>query len=288
MDSFNRRRSLLQEKTDYLAQVIDKIGHKFKNKEMFTSNEVYLILYNRLMSNMYSISLLFKEYQDQPLSNSISLLYRSCISDVLIGFYLLTFQKDPQTMLNEIKVLDAGFLKYIKAVLPMEQEALSKNEKEFQERIVELENEVKKIFEDLIHDQDEYKILNPKSIREKYQSNRLLFSEMQFKSNLSEENMFKHLISKMKPVFVSLYVYWRFFSQFQHFTHAGKQMNYISKSDFMNYFLHTLIICYEFVIIVNKEILNIEVSELSSHKEQLLLEYRNNKNPDLSEDKSGI
>lgn len=265
---------VLQEKSIYLVQVINDIGKNLKNKETFVTVEVYIILYNRLMSNLYSISILLKEYEDQPISNSISLLFRSCISDILIGFYLLTFQNEPQTMLNEIKVLDAGFLKYIKKVLPIEQKFLSKDEKEAEAKISHIEEFIKKVFDDLIEKNKEYKILNASQIRDKFKSNKSIFTNDHYNSILTEEKMFEYLRNKVDPPFTSLFVYWRFFSQFQHFTHAGKQLNYLSKSDFIYFFTHTLILCYEFVLIVNKKILNISVTELEQNKKELINAFK--------------
>jgi hypothetical protein len=188
---------------------------------------------------------------------------------MIIGFYLLTFKKDKILLENEIRVLDASFLKYVKKVFPIEQEILSKDEIDAENRINEIEETVKSTFKDLIESADNFKVLSPKMIREKFGSDITSFPNDLYNSNLSEEKMFEYLISKSKVPFTSLYIYYRFFSQFQHFTHAGKELFYLSKLDFIYYFFYTLILCYDFAIIVTSKILDLEVEEMGSHQEEL-------------------
>lgn len=269
MNQIENTLDLIKEECSYLAEVIDKIGFRFKGRQLSRTTESFIILFNRMMCNLYSISVLIEKYKTQPISNSLSLLFRSCISDMIIGFYLLTFKgKDPE-MENEIRVLDSSFLKYVKKVSPLEQEILSKDGNELEKRLEENEIIVNDSFQELLDIDEQYKVLNARRIREKFYSKTSEFEGDLYKSNLSEEKMFEFLISKSKTPFASLYIYYRFFSQFQHFTHAGKELFHLSKSEFSYYFLYTLVYCYNFVIIINSEILEIEVIELEEHFEKV-------------------
>jgi len=146
------------------------------------------------MCNLYSISVLFEKYEQQPISSSISLLFRSCISDMVIGFYLLTFNKNKTALETEIHVLDASFLKYIKKVYPIEQELLLKDKDEVHKKKIEFEEILKLQFKELLDDENDFKVLTPKKIRDKFGTNKKSFRGDLYKSNLTEGKMFEHLI----------------------------------------------------------------------------------------------
>lgn len=268
---------MTKEKSLYLAEAINQIGHRFNGRKISRINESFIILLNRLMCNLYSISVLFENYKFQPTASSISLLFRSCISDMMIGFYLLTFNKSKIALETEIRVLDASFLKYIKKVYPIEQELLLKDKDEANKKITKFEEFLKQQFKELIDDENDFTVLTSKKIRDKFGTNKKCFQGELYKSNLTEEKMFEHLIAIGKVPLKSMYVYYRLYSQFQHFTHTGKELLHLSKSDYLYYFIHTLILCYDFVIAVNSEILNIEVKELKQNREELIDTFKNYK-----------
>jgi hypothetical protein len=277
MENLNWYTNLTKEKSLYLAEAINQIGHGFNGRKISRINESFIILLNRLMCNLYSISVLLEKYEHKPISSSISLLFRSCISDMVIGFYLLTFNKNKTTLETEIRVLDASFLKYLKKVYPIEQELLSKDKDEANKKINKFEKFLKQQFKELLDDENDFKVLSSKKIRDKFGTNKKSFQGELYKSNLPEEKMFEHLITIGDVPFKSMYDYYRLYSQFQHFTHAGKELLHLSKSDYLYYFIHTLIFCYDFVFAVNSEILNIEVIEIKQNREELIDAFKNYK-----------
>ena len=89
--------------------------------------------------------------------------------------------------------------------------------------------------------------------------------------------MFERLIAIGNVPFKSMYDYYRLYSQFQHFTHAGKELLHLSKSDYLYYFIHTLVLCYDFFIVINSEIFNVEVIEIKQNREELIDAFKNYK-----------
>jgi hypothetical protein len=180
-----------------LHETINSVGLHFQGQEVNLHFEVYISILNRIDINIYSISKLSKDFLHKQISSSIAILFRSCFSDLVLGYYLLTFINDSQTFKNETLILSQSFLKnYVKDTLPIEQKLLAKDKNDHDKRLVELNeilrNEFAKIFEEV----DSLKIKSAKMIRDENGSNRNLFKEKDvYNWELSEAVMFRHLFA---------------------------------------------------------------------------------------------
>jgi hypothetical protein len=102
---------------DELSINTNRIGLSFNGKkfrEIKLKGFIYLDLLHRINSNLEALIVLLKKIKISPeFKNSIAIILRTCLSDVLTGYYLYTFLKDETTFENEVKVLGIDYASYM-------------------------------------------------------------------------------------------------------------------------------------------------------------------------------
>ncbi|HPR31012.1 MAG TPA: hypothetical protein PLK12_02910 [Prolixibacteraceae bacterium] len=263
-----------------LMQSINSIGMHFNNKKVGLIKEVYLSILNRIGINITSIHILSKNFLEQNVSSSIALLFRACISDMILGYYLISFTNNEKSFEGEIKVKNVEFLKYVQRVGPKEQKLLSKGSNNTKININEF---IKRNFKDYLEKTDNQEEIFYKSnsdIRKECESNpTLLNNDLNLK--LTEENLFKNLgeiNTKAEDHFDSIYIIWRYYSQFQHFTHLGRVFMKDSKKNILYYFMGTLIETYNFLSVMQKTVFcNLIIENFDQAKMELIKVYEDYK-----------
>jgi hypothetical protein len=107
-----------------------------------------------------------------------------------------------------------------------------------------------------------FSIKSAKKIRLESQSNSELFGDS-LKESLTEEYMFKRLFdhkSEFRNYYKSVYILWRYFAQFQHYSFSGRHFIAEYKEDFLYYFIQSLRDCYYFVYVLQNEIFHLTFS----------------------------
>lgn len=269
-----------------LSMEINSIELMYQDKARDLITEVYLSLLKRIGINIKSINQLSKIFLKENVSSSIALLFRSCISDIFLGHYLLLFKADFNSFNGVIKIKDAEFLKYAIKVGPIEQSLLSKSNEDLVKREGEFLNIIKDKFHDLIENADSVstktlKLKSAKSIRQESESNPEFLSDL-FNKALTEDEMFNRLLvldSMREQHYKSVYILCRFYAQFQHYTFASRDFIRCEKEDFLYYFLQSLMHCYSFTSVLQKEVLQISLKDFKMHYQEiynLVKEYNHN------------
>jgi hypothetical protein len=265
--------------TEQLQRIINSIGLKLISTHVDLQKEVYLTLLNRIGVNISSINHLSKVFYEENVSSSIALLFRACISDILLGNYLLMFKSDSNTFSGEIKIKEMEFLKYANKVSQIEQELLSDSIEECEMRKKEILNILKEDYSDLIEDSInnvDFKIKSVKKIRIESNSNPELFGEA-FNKHPTEDYMFDRLLghkSEFKNYYSSVYALWRYFAQFQHYSFTGRHFIADNKENFLYYFIQSLKDCYYFVFVLQDEIFQVAVHGFEANMLKVLELYK--------------
>ena len=271
--------------TYQLQILINSNGFELSNKGVTLQQEVFLTLLNRIGVNISAIHHLSKVLPEENISSSIALLFRSCISDIVLGHYLLIFKDDLNTFFAEIKVKDAEFFKYAQKVSSIEQQLLSNSDAEFEKRKEEIYNILKEEFSEIIDCETVnggFKVKNVETIRSESNSSIELFGDFMNK-HPNEEYMFHRLFShnqKLTDYYKSIYTLWRYFSQFQHYSFAARYFIRDSKENFLYYFIQSLKDCYYFVFVLQDEVFQIAFDGFEANMLKVLelyKEYRPNR-----------
>lgn len=254
-----------KEFTFYLEELqieINSIGYTYLGTQVDLQKEVFLTILNRIGVNISSIKHLSKVFDEENVSSSIALLFRSCISDIILAHYLLMYKSDINSFSGEVKIKETEFLRYIIKVSPMEQEMLSESEEDLKIRNEQLKQIIIGQYSNLIEEikpNGNFKIKKNETIRLESNSKRELFGEW-FSKNLSEDNMFERLLnhkSEYKNYYKSIYILWRYFAQFQHYSFSGRHFIAEQKADFLYYFFQSMRDCYYLVHILMKDIFHL-------------------------------
>jgi len=262
----------------YLQQAINSIGLSYHGKNVDLVQEVYLSLLNRIGINIASIYHLSEFFLEENVSSSIALLFRACISDIILGYYLIEFKNDLQSFEGEIRIKDVEFLKYMLEVGPKEQKILSHKTGitsiNFVEHIVDN-------FEDCIKtktvkENGKIDFKSNSDIRKECRGNSILKKDDQ-NFQLTEKNIFDKLKNRnieMEDHFDNIYIHWKYYSQFQHFSHLGKGLLDDKKENFLYYLMGSLIEVYNFLSVMQIIVFNFPVDDFDQAKNDLIQVYR--------------
>ncbi len=205
--------------------------HQKKGSELGTVKIVLLDLMKRIHSNLYGMKLLMNELSvDTYLILPVSLLTRTCLSDALTGFYLLTFSHHKESFENELSVMALEFIRYSEKLANLEPYFSGKDfsDEEFRNIInVKLEEIVTR-YPKLVVSVDNLKLIKrkPKEIRES--SNTELFvGDDWISKSLTDNEKFEHLFRNSFNGVKNLsymYLLFRFYSQFHHYTSETREL----------------------------------------------------------------
>jgi hypothetical protein len=219
---------------DDLVEILNLVATEVRQKkgsELGTVKIVLLDLMKRIQSNLYGMKLLMNEVSsDRYLILPVSLLTRTCLSDALTGFYLLTFSHDKESFENELKVMALDFIGYSEKLANLEPYFSGQDfsDEEFRTIInVKLEN-IASSYPKLVVRVENLKLIKrkPKEIRESSRKE-LFLDEGAISKPLTDNEKFEHLFSNSFVGVKNLsYMYplFRFYSQFHHYTSETREL----------------------------------------------------------------
>jgi len=259
----------------HLLESINSIGYSFNGRKVDLVQDVYLSLLNRIGVNIASINHLSKVFHEENVSNSIALLFRACISDIIFGYYLIDYINDKESFDGEIRVKNVEFLKYIQKVGPKEQEILSKKTDKIQIDFNELIVNNFKDYVKEIDDNGKITFKNNSEIRKESKS-KVVYLNNNLNFKLTEEYIFENLKnkdSKTADHFDSIYIFWKYYSQFQHFSHLGKVILYYKKENFLYDFMTSLLEAYHFISVIQRFVFDFSIEGYDQLKDELKQVY---------------
>jgi hypothetical protein len=223
------------DKIDNLSKITNEIIQSFSGKkgsELKLKRIVFLDLMYRIVSNLEGLYLLLKPYNEsRELKFPIALVIRACLSDVLTGYYLMSFLKDEKSFNNELKVLGLDYISYLMDMSSVEPSFVRHESIEKMNEIIA--NQMKFIhnkYKEYIKTKDEgsIKLYSPAEIRQTSKPELFIFkNEINLKP--TDKNKFERLF-KIPMVDKISYIYplMRYYAQYQHYSFEARQ---IIKSD---------------------------------------------------------
>jgi len=205
--------------------------HQKKGSEFGTVKIVLLDLMKRIQSNLYGIKLLMNELSnDRYLILPISLLTRTCLSDALTGFYLLTFSHHKESFENELNVMGLDFIGYSEKLANLEPyfSGQDLSDDEFRNIINAKLESIASSYPKLVVRVENFKLIKrkPKEIRESSRKE-LFLDEGSMSKPLTDNGKFEYLFSNSYVGLKNLsYMYplFRFYSQFHHYTSETRKL----------------------------------------------------------------
>jgi hypothetical protein len=103
----------------YCGALIDNIeatGQAFESADL--TQRTYLNLLRRIQYSLLGVAVQLERWPAiVELKLPISLIFRTALTDALTGLYLATFHADPVAFQNELLVLDADYVKFVKTII---------------------------------------------------------------------------------------------------------------------------------------------------------------------------
>ncbi|WP_345126352.1 hypothetical protein [Hymenobacter antarcticus] len=203
-----------------LIGAIDAIGEPYAGRPLPIPiiEQTYLDLIRRIKASLMGILAQLNYWPEHgEMKVPISLLFRSCVTDVLLLLYLKSLEEHEPTFENELHVLDTLYVKFVKGLLDADQLTTTEDAKQ---------EAFKKLYADAAYLIEEVspllKFKNNKALRHGSDEELLKKGGKTLSSSLTTESQFAYL-SKL-PEFSSLSsLYWLYkhFSQHEHYSHAG-------------------------------------------------------------------
>jgi len=217
-----------------LVEILNDVALSVKKKkggDLGTVKIVLLDLMKRIQANLYAIKLLINELTNDPyLILPVSLLIRTCLSDALTGFYLLTFSNHKESFENELRVMAIDYVGYAEKLANLEPNysGLELSEEDVQEIVRKKLHELHENYPELIRGLEKNKLIKRKYAEIRAGSIKELFlKEENIKKRLGETEKFDQLYSNHNSGIRNiayLYPLFRFYSQFHHYTSLTRDL----------------------------------------------------------------
>lgn len=187
----------------------------------------FLDIFTRFRLNSEGLyNLLDPFYKDYRLKICINLLLRSICSDILTSLYLLSFydknDEDNISLKNELTLISSEYLRYVKRTMEEDHELLLQLKIPCPLTIEEKRNWINTIAPDLLDNKGNIK--NRKQIRATTKPE----IKEELKDNgtfLTEEEKFQRIKLKGFANYRFVFIAFKYYSQFQHFTLMSKKYN---------------------------------------------------------------
>lgn len=214
----------LDDLVEIMNLVATEVHHK-KGSELGTVNITLLDLMKRIHSNLYGMKILMNELSnDRYLILPVSLLIRTCLSDALTGFYLLSFSHHEESFKNELKVISLDYIAFTERLVNLEPRysGVDLSEEAFQKIVAEKLQELSEKYPELILNVEKNKLITRKCEDIRAGSAKEIFlREENFTRRIGEKEKFDQLYNNPNSGIRNisyLYPLFRFYSQFQHYT----------------------------------------------------------------------
>lgn len=240
---------------DCFERVVEILNHisihysGLKESKLGTLKLVLLDLMKRMHSNLYALKIILPEFfEGNSLGLPIGLVMRTCVTDALTGFYLLTFSKDIQSLENELNVMGLDYISYLEKLSNIEplffQPDLSTEELETT-IIVKLEDIIKK-YPDLTHRREGLKIVKKTYEEIRATSNEQIFpNNKKYNGSITDLSKFQRLFDYPGEGIRSisyLYPLFRFYSQLHHYTVQTRKLMDWEAEDHMQHISISLVL----------------------------------------------
>jgi hypothetical protein len=221
---------LLDDLDDAMIEISSEVRGK-SYTDLGTIKIILLDLTKRIHANLHAVKIILPEfYEVKTLSLPVSLLIRTCLSDALTGFYLLTFSEDEPSFQNELNVMALDYISYLEKLTKLEPEftipKLSPGD--FDKIVYSRLDEVAKTYPDLIEKRVGYKLVKKTPAAVRSTSKVELFPEKKLMNlpltdNAKFDWLFNHEDISAKSLSYS-YPLFRFYSQFHHYSVMSRDL----------------------------------------------------------------
>jgi len=107
---------LLRHYCEALIDNIEATGQAFTSANL--TKRTYLNLLRRIQHSLLGVAVQLERWPEiVELKLPISLIFRTALTDALTGLYLATFHEDAVAFQNELLVLDADYIKFVKTII---------------------------------------------------------------------------------------------------------------------------------------------------------------------------
>jgi len=211
------------ERIDVTSDVMEAVGQSYNGaKKVPKEQYVFLDLLKRIKANLrgcrdmlFELSLLDPNRDNFEKKIPLSILMRSCIADCLTGLYLASF--DREGFAEELDVLNLDFVKYLGSMIPLEIElynTLFEDREDAQRHLDERHEGFSKWLQSDIG--EAWKTKKPVDFRsDKTRTNKIDF--------LGIHQRLKEAAPELRT-FSYMYNFYRYYSQYEHFTSAGREL----------------------------------------------------------------
>jgi hypothetical protein len=214
---------LLRRHVDFLSNAIDSIGEPYGGTRPALKEHTYLDLIRRIKCSLIGVSKLLESWPEQvEVKVPISLILRTCLTDMLLLLYLGTFDNSEDSFRNELLLLDIDYIKFVKTMIENDGIAVPDSETD---KDAYIKSTLDKLYAGASHLLKSATASTPKKVEEiRATSDLQLFLVAEaYKQPLSERSMYEQI--KAHPDITSLsplYLIQRYFSQHQHYSPAGR------------------------------------------------------------------
>lgn len=246
-------RDVLKRNIESLIGAINAVGqpHDGRPLPIPAIEQTYLDLIRRVKASLMGILAQLDYWpENSDLKVSISLLFRSCVTDVLLLLYLKTLEQHEATFENELKILDKPYVKFVASLI--KSGALANSPTEIQQQLDELYNTAEPLISTT---QPKVTFIKPEDIRATSDKSILHLDTDWIKRDPSTELQFEHL--KQVPDFTQLSdLYWlyRHFSQHEHYSRVGSHFYVLPPEFECLQWYKSLIGCFEAVRLVSAKL----------------------------------
>lgn len=221
---------ILLSATKILVKAVDLIGQRAVSKP-FSDNKLLkhaiLDLCKQIYANLYALNTLLSDFHDERNNLKrvpIALITRGALADCLTGVYLITFRNNPESLKNEINVMGREYAKFLRFFEEEKINYLEKSEK------LDVKEEMKK-WVTLFKKNQPYLFDNPSDSEWQLKSPKTLRHTSEIKlpkeldGPLTEDKKSERIRQNdLKGDFDSLYIGFRYFSQYQHYSFSNRKM----------------------------------------------------------------
>lgn len=215
-------RDILKCYIESLVGAINAIGapHAGRPLPIPIVEQTYLDLIRRVKASLMGI-LAQLEYwpEHSEMKVPISLLFRSCVTDILLLLYLKTLEGHEVTFENEVSLLDKPYIRFVESLITTGQLAGTETDEEKATALQALYQKAARLIK---QSEPEMELHNNAVIRATSDQKLLKLQERELKSGLTTESQFKHLAEHMDFNSLSdLYWLYKNSSQHEHYSRAG-------------------------------------------------------------------
>ncbi|MBC6612415.1 hypothetical protein H8B15_15940 [Hymenobacter sp. BT507] len=240
--------------------------------------QTYLDLIRRIKASLMGILAQLNYWPEHgEMKVPITLLFRSCVTDVLLLLYLKTLEEHEATFENEVKLLDKPYIRFVESLIATGQLTGNDEDKAAALQAWYADEKVAPLIK-LTEPQMEF--LNNAALRATSDLDLLKLEERELKSSLTTDSQYKHLAEHDDLKSLSdLYWLYKHGSQHEHYSRLGSRFFHLPQWFECLQWYKVLVGCFEAVRLVGEtlsasEVLLEDLRLNVGHLYQRLLEHQ--------------